>query len=68
MRERADAAQVMIGRNRRKRLFCPCQKRQPAGTRPVQFLMPSSIWLAMVVAMGGRDRLTESVKTWDIRM
>jgi len=30
--------------------------------------MPSSIWLAMVVAMGGRDRLTESVKTWDIRM
>jgi hypothetical protein len=30
--------------------------------------MPSGVWLAKLMAMGGRDRLTESVKTWDIRM
>jgi hypothetical protein len=62
MRERADRAQVVITRGGGKHFGCRfCQNRQPAGTRPVQFLIPAGSLSVKQIAIGGKESLIAAV-------
>ncbi|MBC8168122.1 MAG: hypothetical protein H7Y20_19920 [Bryobacteraceae bacterium] len=38
-----------------------CQNRQPAGTRPVQVLIPDGTFSVKQIAIGGKESLIEAV-------